>query len=430
MASSAAMDKFKSVSQDMLKAVGEKAVSSAGERVGGLTEKLEGVAEGNPVGKAVIQGAEAKAQGDSPVAGALKGAVSGVKDKVTGKKKGAGGSKRPTNITDTYEIGLPVTVVYNEWTNYERFPGYMKGPTAVSKSDPDGLESSWQAKIFLNKRGWKSKTVEQIPDKRIKWRTEGPKGSIDGVVTFHRIGTDGDATLMIFVLEYRPKGFFEWWGNRWRTVGRRYRLDVKHFRRDLMMRGEEADVDNALRSTIDDGEVIETNEDAVAREEEEAEQAAQDEQDEAGEDEAGEDEAGEESEEYEDEYEEEPAEYEDEEEPAEDEPEGEYEEEGAEEPAEDETAEEEPAEEPEDEYGDEAAEYDEDAEDGYEEEPAEDQAEEEPAEDEAEEEPAEEPAEDEVAEEEPAEDEEEAPEEEPEEEQPQKRPTRRRRSAS
>ena len=51
---------------------------------------------------------------------------------------------------------------------------------------------------------------------------------------------------MIFVLEYPPKGFFEWWGNRWRTVGRRSRLDMKHFVRDLMMRGEEADPDGAL----------------------------------------------------------------------------------------------------------------------------------------------------------------------------------------
>jgi uncharacterized membrane protein len=345
MAKTEGMDRFKSVGQDLVKALGDKAMSSAGERVGGLTEKLEGVAEGNPMGKAVIKGAEAKAQGDSPVMGALKGAASGVKDKITGKKKGGGSNKRPTNITDTYEIGLPVTVVYNEWTNYERFPGYMKGPIKVSKGDPDGLESSWQAKIFLNKRGWKSKTVEQVPDKRIKWRTEGPKGSIDGVVTFHRIGTDGDATLMIFVLEYRPKGFFEWWGNRWRTVGRRYRLDVKHFRRDLMMRGEEADVENASRSTIEDGEVTETNEDAVAREEEEAAQEEQDQQDDAGEDEAGE--------EYEDEYEEEPAEESEdeyEEEPAEEEPEAAEEEpEAAEEETEEEpaAAEEETEEEPE-----------------------------------------------------------------------------------
>jgi uncharacterized membrane protein len=365
MAKTEGMDRFKSVGHDLVKALGDKAMSTAGERVGGLTEKLEGVAEGNPIGKAVIKGAEAKAQGDSPVAGALKGAVSGVKDKITGKKKGGGGNKRPTNITDTYEIGLPVTAVYNEWTNYERFPGYMKGPIKASKDDPDGLESSWQAKIFLNTRGWKSKTVEQIPDKRIKWRTEGPKGSIDGVVTFHRIGTDGDATLMIFVLEYRPKGFFEWWGNRWRTVGRRYRLDVKHFRRDLMMRGEEADVDNALRSTIDDGEVTETHEDAVAREEEEAAQDEQDQQDQAGEDEAGE--------EYEDEYEEEPAE----------ESEAEYEEEPADEAAEEEPEDEAAEEEPEDEAAEE-----EPADEATDEEPAEEDT----AEEETEEEPEERPA--------------------------------------
>lgn len=190
----------------------------------------------------------------------LKGAVKGT----FRRKKGSGGNKRPTNITDEFWIGLPVGVVYDEWTNYERFPSYMKGPTRVSKGDDDGLEVSWQAKIFLSTRGWKSKTVEQVPNERIRWSTEGPKGTVDGCITFHEVADR--LTLMIFVLEYRPKGFMEWWGNRWRTVGRRYRLDVKHFRRDLMMRGEVADEERGLHSTITDGEVTESNEDARAAE--------------------------------------------------------------------------------------------------------------------------------------------------------------------
>ncbi len=339
------LDKIKGLGSDLLKNLGDKAIDTLNDKVGDLTGKITDLGDGAGIGgQTAAKAGEAAMKGDNPVIGGLKGAASGIKDKIT-KRKGGGGNKRPTNIYETYVVGVPVRVAYNEWTNYPRFPGYMKGPTKASREDEDGLETSWQAKIFLNNRGWKSKTVEQVPDQRIKWTTEGPKGSIDGCITFHEVADR--LTQMVFILEYRPKGFFEWWGNRWRTVGRRSRLDMKHFVRDLMMRGEEADPDGALRSTIEDGEVTETDADAREREEQEeqdrADQEAADEGSEEYEEEPGDEAEGE--------YEEEPgdeAEGEYEEEP-EDEYEGEPEEEEepeAEEAPEDEAgAEEEPEEE-------------------------------------------------------------------------------------
>jgi hypothetical protein len=339
------LDKIKGLGSDLVKNLGDKAIDTLNDKVGDLTGKITDLGDGAGIGgQTAAKAGEAAMKGDNPVIGGLKGAASGIKDKIT-KRKGGGGNKRPTNIYETYVVGVPVRVAYNEWTNYPRFPGYMKGPTKASREDEDGLETSWQAKIFLNNRGWKSKTVEQVPDQRIKWTTEGPKGSIDGCITFHEVADR--LTQMVFILEYRPKGFFEWWGNRWRTVGRRSRLDMKHFVRDLMMRGEEADPDGALRSTIEDGEVTETDADAREREEQEeqdrADQEAADEGSEEYEEEPGDEAEGE--------YEEEPgdeAEGEYEEEP-EDEYEGEPEEEEepeAEEAPEDEAgAEEEPEEE-------------------------------------------------------------------------------------
>jgi hypothetical protein len=342
------LDKIKGLGSDLVKNLGDKAIDTLNDKVGDLTGKITDLGDGAGIGgQTAAKAGEAAMKGDNPVIGGLKGAASGIKDKIT-KRKGGGGNKRPTNIYETYVVGVPVRVAYNEWTNYPRFPGYMKGPTKASREDEDGLETSWQAKIFLNNRGWKSKTVEQVPDQRIKWTTEGPKGSIDGCITFHEVADR--LTQMVFILEYRPKGFFEWWGNRWRTVGRRSRLDMKHFVRDLMMRGEEADPDGALRSTIEDGEVTETDADAREREEQE-EQEEQDRADQEAADEGSEEYEEEPGDEAEGEYEEEPgdeAEGEYEEEP-EDEYEGEPEEEEepeAEEAPEDEAgAEEEPEEE-------------------------------------------------------------------------------------
>src|SRR4051794_41870619 len=85
------MDRLREVSQDAIKALGDKVMTSVGDRLTGVTDKLEGVAEGNPLGKAAVKGAKAKAEGDNPLVAGVKGAASGLKDKVTGG--GGGGSK-------------------------------------------------------------------------------------------------------------------------------------------------------------------------------------------------------------------------------------------------------------------------------------------------------------------------------------------------
>jgi hypothetical protein len=84
--------------------------------------------------------------------------------------------------------------------------------------------------------------VEDIENYKIRWESEAPKGTVNGTVTFNPLGDN--LTLMAYALEYRPKGFFEWWGNRWRTVGRRARLDAKHFGRYVMNQPYDQDEDD------------------------------------------------------------------------------------------------------------------------------------------------------------------------------------------
>ena len=106
-------------------------------------------------------------------------------------------------------------------------------------------------KVFKSRRSWKATVTEQIPDRRIAWTTEGAKGTTKGVVTFHPLADD--LTQVLLVLEYYPQGLFEKTGNIWRAGGRRARLDLKHFRRFVMMRGEAT---GSWRGEIRDGEVV------------------------------------------------------------------------------------------------------------------------------------------------------------------------------
>jgi hypothetical protein len=136
-------------------------------------------------------------------------------------------------------------VCFEAFTTWEEFPSFMKGPTSVTRGDEtpedeleegqhplEGEETNWKGKVFLSTREQKSTTVDYDPPHRVSWKSEGSKGTIDGTVTFTPIGDN--ATLMLVVLEYRSKGPVEWIANRWRAVGRRCRLDLKHFRRYVM----------------------------------------------------------------------------------------------------------------------------------------------------------------------------------------------------
>jgi uncharacterized membrane protein len=224
-----------------------KVVTSGAQRIGGQA------------GKRAQTGAEeepkkAKAKKD--------GGIKGMFSKVTGAMKGlfrrGGAAKRPTNITDEFFIGMPIDKVYAAWTEWDQHAGYMKGVESINvdkvdEDDENAQETQqWRAKIFLSKRSWKSTITEKVENKRIRWTTEAPKGTIDGVITFHRL--DDELTLVQYVLEYRPKGLMEWMGNRWRTVGRRARLDMKHFKRHVMLAEQEKDQDQEGSDDVDSQE--------------------------------------------------------------------------------------------------------------------------------------------------------------------------------
>jgi uncharacterized membrane protein len=313
------MARLKDVGQDVLKSLGERAISTVTDRVNGLTDKLDDIADGGPIGKAVAKGGEAAAEGKSPVGGALKGAVSGIKDKVTG---GGGSNKSPKatkamNIVEELDVGVPIRVAYNQWTSFEQFPSFMKKVEHADEEDfeeDDDPKVKWKAQVFWSHREWEATIKEQVPDERIVWTSTGQKGHVDGAVTFHELGPN--LTRILLVLEYYPQGFMERTGNIWRAAGRRARLEFKHFRRHVMTRTIlDPDEVEGWRGTIHDGEIVQTHEEALEEEQQRAEEEEQSDEDEGY------------DEEPEDEYSDEEGDEEPEDEAPEDEaPEDEYEE--------------------------------------------------------------------------------------------------------
>ncbi|MEU6985861.1 SRPBCC family protein [Streptomyces sp. NPDC046324] len=273
VAANPATDRLKEELRLYLTARAEDAVTRLGERLGDSVARLAepGRAKGG-VAKSLAKGGQALSEGKSPARAALTAGASAFKETLKEKAKGlfgsgrrsGGGASKSVTIVEDIDVGVPVRDAYDQWTQFQEFSTFAKG--VVSVETADDTTTNWKVKVAKSTRSWQANVTEQIPDERITWTTEGAKGTVKGVVTFHRL-TD-DLTRVLLVLEYFPKGLFEKTGNIWRAQGRRARLDLKLYRKFLMMRGEATD---GWRGEIKDGEVVVGHEEALEQEESRAE---------------------------------------------------------------------------------------------------------------------------------------------------------------
>jgi uncharacterized membrane protein len=268
-------DRLKAEARGLADAVAERAMSSVRDKVESTAGKLTGYAsgQGNEGLKAAATGVADVAQGKSPVRSMLGAGMSLAKDKVSGVFGGGGGGKsggggqklKVTNIVESIDVGVPIRVAYNQWTQFADFPTFMKKVENVDQSDD--TTANWKAQVFWSHRAWEATIADQRPDERIIWHSKGEKGHVDGAITFHELAPA--LTKIVVVLQYHPQGLFEHTGNLWRAQGRRVRLELKHFQRHVMsntlLNQEEAE---GWRGVIEDGEVVKDHEAAVAEERE------------------------------------------------------------------------------------------------------------------------------------------------------------------
>ncbi|BCK73355.1 hypothetical protein Srufu_073080 [Streptomyces libani subsp. rufus] len=268
---SPAAGRLKEELQHYLQARAEHAVTSLGHKLGESVGKLAEPGRGaGGLVNSLAKGGAALGEGKSPQQAALTAGASHLKDTVKDKvkglfgkgRKGGGGKSKSVTIVEDIDVGVPVREAYDQWTQFQEFSTFAKGVVSVEKSDD--TTSNWKVKVAKSTRSWRANVTEQVPDERITWTTEGAKGTVKGVVTFHRL-TD-NLTRVLLVLEYFPKGLFEKTGNIWRAQGRRARLDLKLYRKFIMLRGEATD---GWRGEIQDGEVVVEHADAVEAEQDE-----------------------------------------------------------------------------------------------------------------------------------------------------------------
>lgn len=138
-----------------------------------------------------------------------------------------------TMIERFIEVEVPASTAYNTWTQFELFPHFMTDVEHVEQKDARHLH--WRARILGKTEEWDAEVTEQIPDKRIAWRSQGGATN-SGVVTFHRI-TDNRARVML-QMEYEPEQWSEKVGDALGLFGLRVESDLKGFKRFVESEGE------------------------------------------------------------------------------------------------------------------------------------------------------------------------------------------------
>ena len=145
-------------------------------------------------------------------------------------------------IEKSIDVECPISTVYNQWTQFEDFPRFMKGVKKVTQLDDQRLH--WEAEIAGKDKEWHARITDQIPDQLIAWQSDGGEYT-SGTVNFTPVGPN--RTQISLQLTYEPEGFVEKTGDALGVVSSRVEGDLERFKEFIENRGQET---GAWRGTI------------------------------------------------------------------------------------------------------------------------------------------------------------------------------------
>jgi len=140
----------------------------------------------------------------------------------------------PRTIDESIEVNVPVSVAYNQWTQFEDFPLFMEGVDHVQQLDDTLLH--WAATVAGKTNEWNAKILEQHPDQQISWISEDGKKT-RGTVTFEPVGENKTRVRLSMSYQADP---LEAIGSTAGLDARRVRGDLERFKELIENRGTES----------------------------------------------------------------------------------------------------------------------------------------------------------------------------------------------
>jgi len=138
------------------------------------------------------------------------------------------------HVEKSIEGDAPVSTVYNQWTQFEEFPRFMEGVEDVKQLDDKRLH--WRADIGGKIVEWDAEIFEQIPDRRVAWRSVTGEFN-SGMVNFEPLGST--RTRVSVKINYQPEGTMEKIGSALGIVSQRVHRDLERFKEFIEARGRE-----------------------------------------------------------------------------------------------------------------------------------------------------------------------------------------------
>jgi uncharacterized membrane protein len=123
------------------------------------------------------------------------------------------------------DLAVPVARAYGHWIRFEDFPRFLDCIREVRRVDATRIH--WRAEVGGRDLRWTAEIHEQVPDRRIAWRSvEGAEHA--GSVTFRSLGPG--ASRMLVEVCYEPQGLVEDLGALLGLVSQRIAAGLEHFR--------------------------------------------------------------------------------------------------------------------------------------------------------------------------------------------------------
>ena len=159
------------------------------------------------------------------------------------RMKKTGGTGRDSTVRESIEVAAPLRSVYDQWTQFEEFPRFMDSVREIRQLDDKRLH--WKAEVFGKEIEWDAEITEQVPDKKIAWRSTSGTPN-EGVVTFHQL-TRG-RTRITLQMAYQPQAAIESVGDALGAVRMQARGNLQKFKEMIEQRGGQQS--GAWRGTI------------------------------------------------------------------------------------------------------------------------------------------------------------------------------------
>ncbi len=136
------------------------------------------------------------------------------------------------NVQKSITVDAPVHSVYNQWTQFESFPQFMDGVKEVRQEGNTHLH--WKAQIAGKTEEWEAEITEQVPDRKIAWRSISGAPNA-GIVTFNPVSDN--ATEVSLQLDAQPQSVTEKVGDALGALDRQVKTDLEKFKRYIEERG-------------------------------------------------------------------------------------------------------------------------------------------------------------------------------------------------